>query len=196
MDERTGMESATHVKRLTSDEFFAMFPDEDHVRRELIAGKVVVMPAPTTRHQDLVKRLAVALENHLAVHADQGTLYVSPLDVVITRHDVVEPDLLVVLAHQAHIVTDKNIQGAPALTVEILSPGTRKRDLTVKHRLYRRSGVHEYWMVDPDSSTVTIYRRTGEGFFRLGGTLTAAGGHVLETPLLPGWRLELTRLFR
>lgn len=90
----------------------------------------------------------------------------------------------------------KNIQGTPALVVEILSPSTRTRDREVKRRLYQRAGVREYWLVDPDLNAVTVYRRTHDGAFPLAAHVTAEQHDTLETPLVPGWSVALTRLFR
>ena len=79
--------------------------------------------------------------------------------------------------------------------MEIASPGTRKRDETIKRRLYERAGVSEYWVVDPDTDVVRIYRQTGEGFGRA-IELSREAGDVLATPLLPGLDLPLARIFR
>ena len=61
----------------------------------------------------------------------------------------VEPDVIFVAPDQLDILTDKNIQGTPAMVIGILSPSTRKRDRQIKQQLYERTGVREYWMVDP-----------------------------------------------
>ena len=90
---------------------------------------------------------------------------------VLTKHDVVEPDLLVVLGNQQDILTEKHIDGAPGLVVEIHSPGTRKRDQTLKRDLFDRQGVREYWMVDPDVNRVMVYRRGKNGGLTLSETI-------------------------
>ena len=83
-----------------------------------------------------------------------------------------------------------------ALVAEILSPSTRQRDREIKRRLYDRSGVREYWLVDPEQDTVTIHRRATDGSFPQSARLAAKQLDTLETPLLPGWSLGLARLFR
>ena len=120
----------------------------------------------------------------------------SPFDVVFSFHDVVEPDLVFVAPDQLDILTDENIRGAPALVIEVLSPSTRKRDQEVKRLLYARTGVQEYWLVDPEQARVTLYRRAADGSFPLVADVTARGCDTLETPLLPEWSLALARLFR
>lgn len=197
MEGRDAMADAVRsTARLTYDDLVAMFPDEDGVRRELIDGELFVTPSPFIRHQRLVLRLTTALANHLELHPGQGEVFGSPLDVVMTPYDVVEPDVLVVLGDQLEILTDKHIHGAPGIVIEILSKGTRKRDLTLKRRLFDREGVREYWIVDPEGSTVAVYRRAADGTMPLAATLAARNAEALTTPLLPGWNLPLDRLFR
>lgn len=183
--------SARPDTRLTYDDFL-LFPD-DGMRHELIDGEHYVTPAPTIRHQRLLGRLHLAMADHLRAHPSAGEVFVAPLDVVFSTWDIVEPDLLFVAADQTGILTEKNVVGAPALVVEILSPSTRKRDQQLKQRLFEKSGVREYWMVDPDRNTVVVDRRTGDDRFTRQETLGADG--VLTTPLFPGWALSLRTLF-
>lgn len=187
------MPGISPTTKLTYDDLVAMFPDEDGVRRELIDGELFVTPSPFIRHQRLVRRLGLSLGNHLDAHPEQGEVFASPLDCVLTPHDVVEPDVLVVLSDQ-NVLTDKHIHGAPALVVEVHSRGTRKRDRTLKRDLFDRQGVREYWMVDPDRNQVIVYRRDIDGSFPLVATLGAS--ETLTTLLLPGWNLQLEKLFR
>jgi Uma2 family endonuclease len=114
---------------------------------------------------------------------------------VISNWDVVEPDLLLVCGDQLGILTEKNVMGTPALVVEILSPSTRKRDLTLKRRLFERSGVREYWLVDPDRRLVRVFRRDAAGAFPTGGEFLASEHAMLATPILPGWSLAMDQLF-
>ncbi len=182
--------------KLTYDDLVAMFPDEDGVRRELIDGELFVTPSPIIRHQRVALRLSTALANHLAAHPDQGEVFAAPLDVVMTPHNVVEPDLFVVLGNQRDILTEKHVHGVPGIVIEVLSPGTRKRDLTIKRQLFDRQGVREYWIVDPDRNSVSVYRRGSDGALPLTTTLEAKDGNTLTTPLLRGWALPLESFFR
>ena len=188
------MPTLSHDARLTYDDFL-LFPD-DGLRHEIIDGAHYVTPSPNQRHQELVGRLYLSLGAVLEDRPDKGRLFLSPFDVVFSFHDVVEPDLVFVAPDQLEILTAKNIQGTPALVIEIVSPSTRTRDREVKRRLYERTGVREYWLVDPDSNTVTVYRRTHDGAFPPAAHLTAERHDTLETPLVPGWCVTLARLFR
>ena len=93
------------------------------------------------------------------------------------------------------VLTEANVQGRPELVIEIGSPSTRQRDETVKRRLYERSGVSEYWVVDPEIDVVRVYRRGTDGFERP-VELRAEASDVLTTPLLTGVNVPLTRIFR
>ncbi|MGE0125769.1 MAG: Uma2 family endonuclease [Vicinamibacterales bacterium] len=180
--------------RLTYDDF-VLFPD-DGKRHEIIDGEHYVTPSPNVRHQRLVGRLLYEIELYLRANPRAGEVFPSPLDVVLSRFDIVEPDLLFVAGDQTDILTEKNIQGAPALVVEVLSKSTRKRDAQIKRRLFERTGVREYWLVDPELDAVQVFRPTPEGRLARVVELTAEGGGVLTTPLLPGCQIDLRELFR
>jgi Uma2 family endonuclease len=178
--------------RLTYDDL-ARMPD-DGMRHEIIDGVHYVTPSPVRRHQQLLRRLVVAIGSYLELHPDLGEVFTAPFDTVFTQWDVVEPDLLFIAADQLHILTEPNVQGAPALVVEILSPGTKRRDVGVKLQLYDRGGVREYWIVDPEENIFTIHRRAADGSFPKLQSRRDAG--TIATPLLPGFRLQTDTLFR
>jgi Uma2 family endonuclease len=185
--------SAHADTRLTYDDL-EHFPD-DRKRREIIDGELYVTPSPSLRHQVLVGRLYMAIANHLTGRSEIGRVFLSPLDVVLSPHDVVEPDLLFVGSDQLEVLTLKNVQGPPALVVEVLSPGTRKTDEQVKRRLFARVGVREYWLVDPEFDLVKVTRRGEDGAFRRVAELTAEDRDTLTSPLLPGFSLTLADFF-
>ena len=180
-------------RRFTYDDFLR-FPD-DGKRHEIIDGVHNVTPSPNLGHQVLVGRLYFELESYLRRHPGTGRVFLSPLDVVFSRFDIVEPDLMLVLGDQLDILTEQNVQGAPAIVVEIESPGTKRRDQTIKRQLFDRSGVREYWLVDPRGRLVTVFRRAADGAFPRVATLQADESAVLSTPLLAGFALGLTELF-
>jgi Uma2 family endonuclease len=179
------------MAKLTYDDF-VNFPD-DGQRHELIDGEHYVTPSPATIHQRLVGRLHLALGNWLQSHPI-GEVFPAPFDVVLSPHDIVEPDLLVVLSDQSDIVTAAHVRGTPALVVEVLSPGTRRRDTGLKRRLYDRAGVREYWLVGPDDRTVTVWHRASDGSFAADAPLRDAD--VISSAVLPGFSLGLHALFR
>jgi Uma2 family endonuclease len=179
--------------RLTYDDFL-LFPD-DGLRHEIIDGEHYVTPSPNMRHQVLVGRLYFEIELYLRQHPGGGQVFMAPLDVLFTRWDVVEPDLLFVASNQLDVLTEKNVQGAPALVIEILSPSTRKTDEHVKRQLFDRGGVREYWVVDPELDVVQVFRRQDDGQFPSVAELSRERNDQLATPLLPGLTIQLTSLF-
>lgn len=193
MDSEDVMQPARGA-RLTYDDFL-LFPD-DRLRHELIDGEHYVTPSPNMRHQRLAGRIYSAFAWYLRDHANLGEAFFAPFDVVFSHYDVVEPDLLFIAADQSAILTDQNVQGAPALVVEILSRGTRKTDEQIKRRLFERGGVREYWVVDPEHDLIKVFRRDADGAFPRVAELSAAAGETLRTPLLPDFALSLPDLFR
>lgn len=175
--------------RLTYEDY-VLFP-ADGLRHEVINGEHFVTAAPFIRHQVLVRRFLLAI-GPMIERDNLGELLPAPVDVVLSHYDVVQPDLVFVSQKRRHILTDRNIQGAPDLVIEILSPRTRKVDEVVKLDLYEHSGVEEYWLADAERRSITIHRLEGARFRRI-AELSAAD--VLSTPLLPGLRVDLTDLF-
>jgi Uma2 family endonuclease len=178
--------------KLTYDDF-VLFPD-DGKRHELIDGEHYVTPSPNMRHQQISMNLTLMIGGWLEAHPE-GRLFYAPFDVVFSKFDVVEPDVLYVSNERSNILTAPNVQGAPDLVIEIGSPSTRQRDETIKRRLYERSDVIEYWIVDPDIEVVRVYRRNGDSFARP-TELSREAGDALTTSLLPGLELPLARIFR
>lgn len=184
--------SRPHKKLTYAD--FVLFPD-DGKRHELIDGVHYVTPSPRLEHQELIGRLYLAIGNFLATRRQLGRVFLSPVDVVMSEHDIVVPDLVFVAAEQRHVLTELNVQGSPALVVEVLSPSTRRRDVGIKRQLFDRQGVREYWVVDPKGLCVSIFRRADDGSFPIVATVDAAGNGQLTTPLLPDFQLSLRDLF-
>ena len=186
-------QTARAAVRLTYDDF-VHFPD-DGKRHELIDGEHYVTPSPNIRHQGILGNLYLLIANWLEEHPI-GRVFLSPLDVVLSHFDIVEPDLLYLSNERAtQAITPLHVRGVPELVAEIASKSTRKRDETIKRRLYERSGVSEYWVVDPAIDVVRVYRREGDRLSRP-QELSREASDVLTTSLLPGLKLPLTRIFR
>jgi Uma2 family endonuclease len=186
------MVEAGLTRKLTYEDFLG-FP-EDGRRHELIDGEHFVASAPFIPHQRAVSRLLGHLWGYLERNP-LGEVLPAPTDVVLSKHDVVEPDLIYVSAARAGQVGERNVQGPPDLVVEVLSRSTSRLDRGRKLGLYDRAGVGEYWLVDPDAETVTVFRRD-ETTLKRAADLACDGGEPLTTPLLPGFALALDRLFK
>ena len=185
------MEPAHSRTKLTYEDY-VRFPD-DRLRHEIIDGEHFVTPVPVTRHQRISRRLLYSLEDYLQKHPI-GEVFHAPFDVLLSEFDIVEPDLIYLSKARAYFLTEKNLQGPPDLVVEILSPGTRRRDERLKRDLYERVGVREYWLVDPGRNVVTVQRR-GKSGFKTPREHSASAGDTLRTSLLPKLRISLRTLF-
>ena len=185
------MKVETGHSKLTYDDLAAL-PD-DNLRHEIIDGVHYVTPAPVTKHQRISRELLYLLVQFLKAHP-LGEIFCAPFDVVLSMYDVVEPDLVYLSNERASLLTEKNLQGAPDLVVEILSPGTSRRDVGIKRDLYERSGVREYWVIDPELEAVTVHRRDGDRLNAL-DVLTREANGVVTSPLLPGFEAPLRAIF-
>ncbi len=181
------------ARRKLTYEDYARIPDDGR-RHEIIDGVHHVSPSPTRTHQailaNLVARLVIFAREHRL-----GEIYPAPFDVLLSSHDIVQPDILFVSTARLGIITEANIQGAPDLAIEILSDSTRRRDETLKRDRYEQLGVQEYWILDGNRKTVRIFRRTQGSAFGAATELTAASGRALTTPLLPGLEIPLREIF-
>jgi Uma2 family endonuclease len=132
---------------------YRTWPDDE--RWELIDGVPFAMtPAPRTRHQRISLKFSSRFDRFFE---GKGCVpFDAPTDVVLDENTVVQPDVFVVCDRDK--ITEENIQGAPDLVVEILSPATRIRDKREKKALYERFGVREYLIVSPDEDLVERYR--------------------------------------
>jgi len=177
--------------KLTHDDLLK-FPD-DGQRHELIDGVHFVTPTPITPHQRILGNLYFLMRSHVEHHGG-GAVYLSPLDVIFSKFDVVEPDLFFVSDARGRILTDTWVYGSPDLVVEILSPSTRGRDEGIKMKLYERFDVLEYWVIDPQPELIFVYRRQDQRLLQM-MELTCGRNEVLTTPLLPGLKIALAKLF-
>jgi len=177
--------SQTEVAKLTYEDY-RQLPD-DGKRYEIVEGELYVTPSPSTRHQRVVGELFLQLAQFVR-EKRLGQVFVAPLDVVLSEYTVVQPDLIFVSEAHRERVREDGVYGAPDLVVEVVSESTRDRDAGLKKRLYLRSGVVEYWLVDPEEGALTIVRADSERTYR--------GGKIrLVDSLLRGLELDLATLF-
>ncbi len=174
--------------KLTYADYLRTADDE---RYELLSGELVMSPSPREIHQYILGRLFLRLGTFI-YGRNLGRVYCSPFDVVLSDTDVVQPDLLFVSSGRESIITAENVQGAPDLVVEILSPATAERDRTIKLDLYARYGVREYWIVDPDDKKITVFVR-GESRFEVVGIYEAE--ESLHSPTLAEFSIALQDIF-
>jgi len=170
-------------------EDYLHFPEDK--RYEIIDGEVHMVPSPVPYHQMVLGNLYLRL-CEIVEEKGIGEVYFAPLDVVFSDIDVVQPDIMFISKERLNIITERNIQGAPDLIVEIISPSSEYRDRVIKRKLYSKYGVKEYWLVDLEKKeievmglkesgleTVKIYKRTD----------------ILESLVLKGIKIKLDDIF-
>lgn len=171
-DEEAEEEQLVRYKA-TIEEFWAL--PESMLPIEYINGEIIMAPTPTVRHQAVLRNLFRPLDEFV-LRTRIGSIFLSPLDVVLPSGNVVQPDAFFLTNEEtesAHAAD--RVHGAPSFLVEILSPGSIKHDTLTKRELYERNGVREYWIVDPRAKTVAQLVRRGEHFelteFKEGDTI-------------------------
>lgn len=148
------MTAVLQLERPYTVEDLAGIPDDGR-RYEVIGGELVVSPAPSTKHQRASFRLSRILGDYLE-RMGGGEAFAAPIDVVLGKHDIVQPDLVVVLHRHAGRVTAVGIDGAPDIVIEITSPSSQRMDRIRKSATYATFGVPEYWIVDPETETILV----------------------------------------
>ena len=178
----------TSTRRLTYEDY-ANTPDDE--RYELIGGELIMVPGPNMPHQDSQRDLGFHLVGFVKRN-DLGRVYYSDTDVVLSDTEVVKPDLLFISKEREDIITYENIQGAPDLVVEILSPSTSRRDWNEKRELYAAHGVKEYLVLDPSNRIVWRLELKDDS---LEIEQTYYEGDTIESSLLEGFSVAVNDIF-
>jgi Uma2 family endonuclease len=176
--------------RMTTKEFF-VFTQQTERLFQLLNGRPMVNPTPTMKHQKISRNL-YSLLDAFVVSNRLGEVWYAPCDIVLDKFDVVQPDLFFIAADRAHIVTERNVQGAPDLIVEILSTSTAHLDRGYKQYLYAVKGVREYWLIDPDARQIEVLSQGGSGY-----TTTGIYGQdeTVISSMLSGLRIAVNDIF-
>lgn len=161
-------------------------------RYQLIDGELIRMtPAPNTRHQVAVTRFVRVLGDFVE-EKGLGVVLVSPVDVYLSEHDVVQPDVIFVSNARRDRIAEHGIEGAPDLVIEVLSRSTRGLDLGAKKALYARHGLIELWALDFDREVVDVYRLQEDPSKP---ARTVSREEALTSELFPGLAIDLRRIF-
>jgi Uma2 family endonuclease len=169
---------------------YATLPD-DGPHYEIVNGVLVMTPAPTPEHQDIVLEIASYLRTYIKL-TGLGRVFMGPLDVDLRPKNVFQPDVMVILNEHLDRVQAKKIVGAPDLVVEVASYSTAAFDRIIKYEKYAQAGIAEYWLVKPTSRTVEVlvlehgeYRSLG--IFR--------GEQALPSRIVPDLPVAVERFF-
>lgn len=171
-------------------EDYCQLPNDGR-RYEILDGELAVTPAPTPSHQEVLGNLFRLLDDHVRPRRP-GKVYVAPIDVILARTSVVQPDLVFVRAERLSLVSARGIEGPPDLVVEVLTPTTEAQDRGPKLQLCARYGVPHYWLADPDARRLEAYELAGTSY-RLVADLT--GTADFAPALFPGLTLPLDALW-
>lgn len=177
------------TKQLLTYKDYAMLPDDN--RYELLNGDLFMVPSPGFFHQSISRDLGFLLWNFVKMNS-LGLVFSAPFDVVLTDNNVVQPDIIFVSNKNRDIVTEKNIQGPPDLVIEILSSGTRERDILFKKTLYAKHGITEYWIADPTGKSIEVLTLC-QGTYETHGIYFPDDN--LGSSLLPGFNPSLNEVF-
>lgn len=175
--------------RLTYEDYLQL-PD-DRNRYEILDGELAVTPAPAPEHQMVSRNLEWILHRYVTEHR-LGQVLNAPIDVILGRTAVVQPDLLFLAAGRESLITERAIEGPPDLIVEIVSPSSADRDREAKAKLYARFGVRHYWIVDPEARTMDLYRLSGRGYRVVS---RHRGGAKARPELFPGLEVDLSNVW-
>jgi len=174
--------------RFTYNDYLLLPEDK---RYEILDGDLYMVAAPNTIHQSVSFNLEVAFFHHIR-DKGLGRVFHAPYDVILSEENVVQPDILFVRKERAGIIGEMNVRGVPDLVIEILSAGTRSKDLEVKRKIYARFGVPEYWIVDPETATAEVLVWSELGYVTVG---VYGKSDRLSSPLLPDLNLPLSQVF-
>lgn len=152
--EPTGYEAGKKPGSYTIDDYQAL-PDEQRV--ELIDGYFYDMASPTTFHQLIAGEIHRQVANYIMDGGGACTPFISPVDVQLDNDEktMIQPDVVIVCKPEQ--IVRQNILGAPDFILEVISPGTKRRDYITKLFKYENAGVREYWIVDPYKKRVLVY---------------------------------------
>jgi Uma2 family endonuclease len=157
---------------------------------QILDGELLVTPAPSPLHQRSSKRLQRQLEAYFE-DAGRAEVFDAPIDLILSPHDVMQPDLVVVSDPSS--ITARGIERPPLLVVEVISPGTVRHDRQLKAHRYAVLGVPHYWILDPDQRRLECFTLATESY-----ELAAAseGAEPLTHPAWPGLTIDLASLRR
>lgn len=183
--------TTTPTTGLTYDDLVALQerPENEFLRLELIEGELFVSPAPNLRHQRVSMTFTLALGTYVRAHK-LGEVFAAPTEVRLAADVAVQPDIIFVSRERLHLLKTARIDGAPDLVVEILSPSSRRVDLTRKKAAYERLGVPEYWIMDYDAYDVSIFALVDGRYVAV-----PVENEIARSRAVPGFEIALADLF-
>jgi Uma2 family endonuclease len=176
-----------HQGEWTEADYFRL-PETNRII-ELSEGRLIISPSPTEQHQMILGSLFSTLRNHVTSNK-LGKIIISPMDVRLWEGKVRQPDIAFMSNEHLDRTTEK-MWGVPDLVVEILSEGTAKVDKEDKFQEYQRTGVLEYWIVDPFKQSIDVYTLENGTYIRLGKW---GPGEIAKSKLLDGFEVSIDEI--
>lgn len=177
-------------KEWTYSEFMEAFPVTTQ-KMEIINKTLYIMPSPIRLHQEISRRLSIALSLFVEKN-DLGKVYYSPFDVKLDEGNVVQPDILFIAKIHYDILSKQGASGPPDLVVEILSPSNYKAERERKKETYRKFGVTEYWEIQPKTKDVSV-EILEEDIYKVFSQAQDNG--IVKSSILKGFEIEISTLF-
>lgn len=185
---RKQSEAKTKERLWTYDELATELA-ETNQPTELWDGELIMTPAPAPKHQTVVFRLGRDLDDFVS-ERELGQVFLSPIDVVLSQRRVVQPDIIYISKANQHIIQNQ-IRGVPDLIVEVVSPGSWRRDHIEKKALYEQYGVREYWIVDPEAETIEVWALRARSYELVG---RFGRSEKARSELLAGFEVDAAEL--
>jgi Uma2 family endonuclease len=170
---------------------YMQLPERSEKKTELIEGDLFMSPSPNRFHQEILGRLFGHIWHYLQ-SKPIGKVYAAPFDVVLTDLNVYQPDICYFSKSRYSSLTEHGAEGAPDLVLEILSSRSMKHDLGVKKVIYARTGVEEFWSVDPMKRVIAVFQLSENSDTP---RATLGVGKTVTTPLLPGLKIKVRDVF-
>lgn len=178
-------------KKITYEDYLKI---DDGKQYELIEGELIKVPAPNDKHQNISLNLCLIQATYVR-NNKLGVVRDAPLDVILDKNNVVQPDLIFISKDRYSIINENGgISGPPDLAIEIISKGSKYADTYKKKDLYEKFGIKEYWLVDPFSESVQVlvpddsnkYELFSEGF----------AGDTIKSKILSGLEISIEEVFK
>ncbi len=178
------------MRRYTYDELIAEMA-ETNQPHELWDGELIMAPSPFFSHQKIAFRFHRALIDWVEPR-DLGEVVGAPIDMVLSPHRVVQPDVAFIAKERLNII-ERVIMGPVDLAAEVISLGGRNRDRIEKRDLYEQYGVKEYWIIDPEPQTVEVLHMVNSRYELV---MRSGPGAIAASRLLPGFEIKVDWLFQ
>jgi Uma2 family endonuclease len=166
--------------RLYTHEDLESFPDDEVW--ELLEGVPYQMAPPSYKHEVIAIELSRQFANYLREKGHPCRVLTAPFGVYLpntrNRNNFVVPDLTLICEE----VEGPKYYGVPPLVMEIVSPSNGPRELQKKFKLYQTLGIREYWLIYPESETLSVFRLNQNSRYELADSYSPDGPDELDEP--------------